>query len=545
MNMKILEGTSRSSLADRYREGEPGVVALFGKHYSRTEHWLARAAELDGRSRKVRADGAAVAEALRKYQLSFNASPPALRSLDRLGAPDALAVVGGQQAGLFGGSLLIYYKALTVIQTAKEAEKRLGRPVVPVFWIAGEDHDFDEANHVFVQSHAGALKRIRLERPAGPRQAVSRTRLSPESWQRALGELAAELPDTAFKPELLANLWRIGDDGPTLSLAFARLLAEWFGSEGLVVLDADDERLRALEGGMFRELILRNGELGAALQRGADEVELLGLPLQVERSPGSAHLFVHHEAGRLLLGRTEDGTFADRRGAVSLTENELLALADGSPQLLSTNALTRPLMQDYVLPVLATVLGPAELAYWGALGPAFAAFGMQMPVLVPRQQFVYVEPEVAYQLGKFGLTSDEALRGIEEHKIKWLASQDDGQLEAKFRETKESFTALYAPLLETVAAVQPGLQPLAETNRDKILEQIAFLENRSLSALAARHEAVLRQWDRIGTSLLPGGKPQERVLGTIHFWNRYGPDWLALWREVPFDPSGNFRLIEA
>jgi len=530
------------SLAERYRHQDPGVVSLFGAHPSRAEDWRDRAAWLH-ESATRRADKAKVAGVLRQYHAGLPAHPAVQHSLERLGQANSLVVVGGQQAGLFGGALMIFHKARSVIQAARFAEQLLGCPVVPVFWIAGEDHDFDEANHVHVQRADGAVKRIRIERPEGPRLAVSRTPISRDSWEAALAGLAAELPDTAYKADLLAKLGSHLTDSPTLSLAFARLLAEWFGPEGLVLMDADDPALRALEGPMFRQLIENNERLESALDEGQSAVTALGLPLQAESVPGGANLFLHHETGRLLLAR-DNGSYVNRKSAVSMEREELLALADRMPEKLSTNALSRPLMQDYVLPVLAAVLGPSELAYWGVLGPAFEAFGLRMPVMVPRQSYTYLDPQTLKLLDRFSLTPELAMRQWEEMKEAWLSAQIPWDMEGAFRSAKEQFLAMYSPLIEKVSAMQPGLASLTESNRGKMLAQIDYLATRTRDAMVKQHEDELRQWEWIRSSLAPGGKPQERVYGTIQYWNLYGPDWLQGWRDVPFEPTGSHRLVE-
>ncbi len=532
---------NRSSLAERYRLEDSQVRELFGSHPAETRSWTDRAAYLDG-SAGGRADLRRVAQAIKAYHGKLPPSAETDKALEKLESEGALVVVGGQQAGLFGGALLIYYKALSVIQAAREAERRLARPVVPVFWIAGEDHDFDEANHVNVQSPGGEVRRVRIERPEGPRLAVSRTPLSAEQWADALRELAAQLPDTEFKPQVLDRLQSHVTDAPSLSLAFARLLADWFGKQGLLLLDADDPNLRALEGPMFRELISRSDELEEALKAGEGKVLGQGFKLQAETAPGSANLFLHHEQGRLLLHK-DAGRFVDRRGAVSLSRDEMLGLTAHRPDLLSTNALTRPLMQDYLLPVLATVLGPSEIAYWAILGPAFGEFGMRMPLVLPRQSFTYVEPAVAGLMDKYSLTPKQAIEEWEPMRAEWLGNQDEWNLEEQFRRVKEQFAALYEPVMNTVSGLQPGLARLAESNRDRIVEQISYLESRSADAIAKRHESSLRQWDRIRQSLTPLAKPQERVYGTIHFWNRYGPGWLSLWHDVPFETAGGHRLV--
>jgi bacillithiol synthase len=542
LNIAPLIEANATSLAERYRQGDATACELFGLHPSQEEHWKRRAAFLD-ETASARANRYEVAEALRSYQSKLPYYPQAEQSLRRFAEPGSLVVVGGQQAGLFGGALLIYYKALTVIQTAKHAEKLLGRPVVPVFWIAGEDHDFDEANNVNIQSADGSVKRIRIERPGGPRLAVSRTSLTAEQWKEALQELAAQLPDTEFKPALLERLQSHVADAPTLSLAFARLLADWFGSQGLILMDADDPNLRALEGPMFRQLIQRNDDLEHALKTGENQVIERGFPLQAETAPGSANLFLHHEQGRLLLYK-ENGVFTDRRGNVALSGQEMSELTESAPDRLSTNALTRPLMQDYLFPVLAAVLGPSELAYWGVLAPAFAQFDMSLPILVPRQSFTYLEHNVAKLLDKYNMSVEEAISDWEQRKAQWLNMQDQWNLEGQFQQARTQFVDIYRPVMDTVSSLQPGLAQLAESNRDKILEQIAYLESRSLDALAKKHEASLQQWDRIHASLSPLDKPQERVYGAVHFWNRFGLQWLAGWVDVPYEVTGGHRLVQ-
>lgn len=541
MDIISLIDPSPASIAERYRSGDIEVGELFGSHPSRNEDWTNKAFQLD-KSAAQRANLREVTAALRKYQSKLPYYAETSASLDKLEKSGSLVIVGGQQAGLFGGAMLIYYKALSVIQAARQAEKQLGRPVVPVFWIAGEDHDFDEANHVNVQTTAGGIKRARIEHPGGPRHAVSRTAITSQQWEHALQELASQLPDTEFKPAILERLQSHTSDAPPLSLAFARLLSDWFGKHGLILLDADDPNLRVLESPMFKELIQRNDELESALKAGEIRVISKGFKLQAEATQGSANLFLHHEQGRLLLYKEQD-SFVDRRGKVALSREAMLEAAATSPDRLSTNALTRPLMQEYLLPVLGAVLGPSELAYWGILGPAFKEFGMSMPILIPRQSFTYLEHNVWKLLEKFSLTPQEALSEWSERKMQWLLAQDEWNLESKFLHVKQQFMELYAPILDTVSSLQSGLAPLAELNQGKILEQIAFLESRSIDALAKQNDASLKQWDRIHQSLSPMGMPQERIYGIVHFWNRYGLDWLLQWQEVPYDAMGGQRLV--
>jgi bacillithiol biosynthesis cysteine-adding enzyme BshC len=527
MKVMPLNGPAGDALGERFRRGDPDTCALFGSHPSRSDDWRRRAARLD-ETAAMRADRTRLVSALKTAcaRHSFGAAAePALRKLER---PDCLVVVGGQQAGLFGGPLLVFYKALAVIRAAARAERMLGRPVVPVFWIAGEDHDFAEANETHVLAPDGAVRQIRLEGVAGGRHAVSRTPVPAAAWENALDRLAHALPDSEHKPSLLAGLRETVADAPTLTVAFARLLDAWLGGEGLLVMDADDPEIRRLEGSFFRELVERNDELAEALAEGERRVRALGYHPQAETPPDGAHLFVHHDMGRLLLYR-RGGSFSDRRGFFRAERAELASMAEKEPERFSTGALSRPLMQDFLLPVLATVLGPAEIAYWGQLGPAFSRFGIGMPVIVPRPSFTFLEPWTESLLQQLGLAPEEAIWRWEERRAAWLEAREEKGWDERFRAVREGVAALYEPLLKALAEAERGLGDLGRKNLDRIMEQIAYLEQKTREASLRRHDASLRRWDRVRAALCPMGRPQERVLGTIHFLNGYGPSWIGAW----------------
>lgn len=209
---------------------DPNVLKLFGYHWQEEGHWAARAEEL-WKSEAPRADRAALAGTLEAYNRKHGASDAALAHIQELG-DGALAVVGGQQAGLWTGPLLVLYKAVTIIQNAAMAREKLNRPVIPVFWIAGEDHDWEEAGHTYLVSGEPKLRKLELKRPKGAKTSVSRSIISQSEWKQAIEELAALLPDSEYKPDLLDRLCAFTDGSDTLSDTFARLLAWLFGPYG-------------------------------------------------------------------------------------------------------------------------------------------------------------------------------------------------------------------------------------------------------------------------------------------------------------------------
>jgi uncharacterized protein YllA (UPF0747 family) len=200
-------------------------------------------------------------------------------------------------------------------------------------------------------------------------------------------------------------------------------------------------------------------------------------------------------------------------------------------------------MQEFLFPVLATVLGPGEIAYWGLTNLAFETLNMEMPIIVPRLEFTLIEGTTAKQMDKFALSVETVVTQFEQWKQDWLTAQDQLGLAARFSEVKQQFKSLYDPLVETIAGINPGMRKLGETNVQKIIEQIEFLEARGVEANQAQYEAALRHLERIRLSLHPLGKPQERVYNVIGYLNKYGNGLLKQLLELPYTTDGVHRII--
>ncbi|WP_042159787.1 bacillithiol biosynthesis cysteine-adding enzyme BshC [Paenibacillus gorillae] len=544
MSTEVYHLSSAQPLTEAYiQQSDERIESLFGYHPEKEQDWSRRSKRLENTA-SSRVESVALAEALRDYNTKFQTAPEAQASINAI-AEGAPVIVGGQQAGLWSGPLMVVHKAVSIIGAARWATKQLGKTVVPVFWIAGEDHDWDEANHTYVLTAEQELRKLSVQRPEGARTSVSRTVIHEDTWKELLAELEQSLPHSEFKPVMLEQLSQAAERSQSLSDLFAGILTTLFGKEGLVVLDADDAAIRKLEAPMFRRLIEQNDELERAYVAAADKVKGFGYELQADVVPGSANLFVFQAANgneRTLLHKL-DGKFQDRKGQVSLTKEELLQLADQETSQLSNNVLTRPLMQDYLLPVLGTVLGPGEIAYWALTGGAFRHLDMEMPIVVPRMSFTLVEGTVAKHMAKYGLTFEDVATRFDEKKQHWLTEQDQLSIDERFAAVKQSFNDMYGPLLELASSVQPGLAKLGETNRQKIVEQIEYLESKTKDAHNKQYEASIRQLDRIALSLWPSGKPQERVSNMTSYWNRYGLTWLEKLLEVPYERTGGHQIV--
>lgn len=523
MKIEPFERKTGQPLADDYNRTFEQVESFYEYNPWEDASWARRAEYVD-QGRHLSVNRTELVHSLIRYNDKISNDPEAFQRLEQLRSPGTLAVVGGQQAGLFTGPLLVIYKAITIIQAARRASEQLQRPVVPVFWIAGEDHDADEVNHTYILSQQAEVTKIKISLPECPRTSISR--LTVDQWEDALNQLDEGLMDTEFKLPLMEKLTEFAGQSLTLTDYFARIMAWLFGKHGLILMDSDDPGIRKLEGPMFSELLNHHERVNGAVKSGEVKLREHGYEPQVEASSQSAHLFVFEENGDRILLHWDGDRFTDKKGERQYSPEQLQQWASHSPDRLSNNVITRPLMQEYLLPVLSTVLGPGELAYWGMTRPVFQALGMQMPILLPRKEHTLVEGTVQKYIDKYELTLAEAFEHLEEKKEQWLKAQDQLQLEAKFEHAKQRFAELYQPVLEAVASINPGMEKLGKTNAAKIIEQIDFLQARSTEANRAQYDAALRQWERVRVTLLPLGKPQERVYNLFSYVNKYGQGWM-------------------
>ncbi|ANF97701.1 bacillithiol biosynthesis cysteine-adding enzyme BshC [Paenibacillus bovis] len=533
-------------LAERYINDFASVSSLYNMKVTDPQTWAQRAAWLD-QSKHSRIDRGALVNCLEPYNRLHNNHEAVQKSLELLRQDDTLTIVGGQQSGLFTGPLLVIYKVVTLILGAREASARLNRPVVPVFWIAGEDHDWDEVNHTYLPDRDGQAVKIRMDHERGGHSPVSRTSIDHNHTAGVLKQFESLLPDSEHKSEWMQELRQYMEQSDNLSHAFAKQLGRLFGRFGVILLDSDDSQLRRLEVPVFRQMIQQNDRLTQAYLAAAEKVRALGYEEQATVAEDSANLFYIHSDEiytneRILLFK-RDGMFTDRKGLVTFTPDELLDMLEQHPERFSNNVLTRPLMQESLFPVLSTILGTGEIAYWALTHQAFEVLDLQMPPILPRMSFTMIEEKIQMLMKQFGLSFDDVRQRFDEVRTQWLSEQEDYHLDERFAELRRQFDQMYLPFIESLAEVDPSLPHIAATNQHKIEAQIEYLHRKSSNAVSKQHEVGLRRLDRIAHSLYPFGKPQERTINSYYYFGRYGEQWLDQLLSIEPDLDGGHRLI--
>ncbi len=462
--------------------------------------------------------------------------------VEALRGAETVAVVTGQQVGLLSGPLYTPYKTITALHLARRMAEETGRPVVPVFWLEGGDHDLAEIAGLTLLRHNEpvALRYTGHTLPEhGNLGPVGRLRLT-EQIEQVLDQVAETLPPSDFHEALLAHLRAAYRPGVTLLDAFARLLRALFPDAGLVFLNPDDARLKHLARPLFRREI-EDWQTADARLRAVSQTLEQDFHAQVKTRP--TNLFLCDEAGRHAIDADAE-TFTLRDQGRTFSREELLALLEDDPACFSPNVVLRPLMQDLLLPTAAYVAGPSEVSYFAQFKPLYAWAGVPMPVIYPRASVSLVEAKVQKVLDRHGLAVADFGEDLDRLFQRVVLSEMDVDVDAVFEEAARHLHQAIGTLKPQVEQVDRTLVKSAEAARAALLKELEKFKARVVRAEKHNHDEVRAQLQKAQVNLFPGGVLQERGLSALYFLNKYGFDLLARLGDELTLETGAHQVVE-
>lgn len=455
---------------------------------------------------------------------SRGCGPETLRNINALVEEDAVVVVTGQQVGLFSGPLYTIYKALTAIKLAQRLSERTDACVVPVFWMATDDHDFAEANHADVVDRSGELLRISYEDEKRlPGFPVGGLEFSAEitNCVAALDEATAP---SEFKEGVLTALKEAYRPGNTFGEAFHRWMTHLFGEFGLIFIDPSHPELLALARKVLvTEVEERSPSSRCAIQASRRLIEK-GYSPQVQQQEGKLNLFLADPA-RHAIHMEGDDLRIEGTGLM-LARGELVQMARDTPQNLSPNVLLRPLVQDSILPTVAYVGGPGEIAYFAQLRHAYERYGVSMPIVYPRTGFTFIERHDRAVMKDLSLGISDVWGGLSEKRNELAADEIPLPLSQALDEATEGLEQNLNAVVEEAASLDAGLAQAAAGAHRKMQHQMDLIRQKTLRAARRKADVVGKRLGRLERKLCPKGKLQERVLNVTPYLIKYGPDWL-------------------
>ena len=508
-----------------------------------------------------------VSEILERQNRGWGASAKTLAHIERL-RRGAVAAVTGQQVGLFGGPLFSIFKALTAVKLAEEASAA-GVDCVPIFWLATEDHDLAEVNHVALLSERGLPAALAVESHGVADAPVGAVKFGPEI-EPVVERAVAQLGDS----EVTAWLRRAYRPGETMGSAFALLFARLFADWGVILLDPADAEFHALAKPLFRAAIERAGELDEALLAQGKALEAAGYHQQVKVTPASTLLFEVENGARIVVRRRSNsangvdlgsrkaqlfaknakewgalaGAGADGGGfAVGESRSsthEMLDRIEKAPENFNPNVLLRPVVQDYLLPTLVYAGGAAEVAYFAQVAVVYEKLLGRVTPILPRFSATLLEPKAERLLARYKLGLSDVLQGPEKVREAIAARSLPAELQSRFEEAYASVERSMIALRESIGKLDPTLIKAADGARMGMWQQINRLHRREVRAFLFRNEVISRHADALSNALFPHKSLQEREIAGVSFVARYGTELLTKLYEQINSDCHDHQVIE-
>ncbi len=490
-----------------------------------------------------KADRDVLCEALTEINVKFGAGEKTLKNIEMLRSPDAVAVVTGQQAGLFSGPLYTIYKALSAIRAA-ECLRGQGFKAVPVFWVATEDHDFEEVSRTFVIGRKGELVESKTEpNHCHENLPVGYIKLD-ETIKQGIRKLIDSLMPTEFTDEvrtLLEDCWKpdeyFGD-------AFGKLLTRLVGKRGLIILCPLNEKLKRLAAPIYVEAIKKSAEIVDALRKRSDELVADGYAAQVHVAEDYFPLFWQAaDDTRNALKKTEKGTFRKKDGSQEFTLDELAEIADREPIRFSPSVVLRSVVQDYILPTVCYFGGAAEIAYFAQSGEVYRILDRPATPILHRQSFTFVESKNARTLAKYDLELTDLFEGFDNLLPQIVEEYLNADSAKIFADVEEKINAQLNRLDQDLSRIDATLAENLAKRRRKIIYHIDAMRHKFHNVQVRKDEVTRQQIEAMFTALLPHKHLQERSLNITYFLNRYGfnfVDWID--SAIDLDDRGH-RLV--
>lgn len=479
----------------------------------------------------------AVADVLAEQNGRFGADEKTLENIGRLRDGRVRVVVAGQQVGLFGGPAYSIYKALTAVLLAERLTAE-GTPSIPVFWLASEDHDFAEVKHTALLGADSRLRKLRysatteVDVPVG--QITFTSSVIPLKEQ-AVGLWASEIREEGRR--------YLGGYVPeqTYATAFGHMLQRVFAGKGLVVLDPLHPTLHALSRPLFRRALEEAEPIQDMLRRRDRELEQAGYHVQVRLRDDATLLFLQVDGRRLPVRRRAGEFFLPGKGKRSL--DELLEELSATPENVSANVLLRPVIQDWLLPTVAYIVGPAEVAYCAQSSVLYQHLLGRMPVVAPRVSMTLVEPKVGRLLKKYKLHLTHVFQGRNRLRTRLAERRLPGRLQRRLASAEAKLEKLLAQTTQEVGKLDATLEGAAESSRRKMLYQFGKIRRKAARAQAERSAIVDRHTDQLLNALYPNRQLQEREVNFLSFLARQGPELVDRLLEQACFPCRDHQVI--
>ena len=453
-----------------------------------------------------------VARILEQQNRAWQASEATMRNIDSF-RDGAAAMVTGQQVALFGGPMYAIYKTLTAVKFAEQLT-RAGTNCVPVFWLATEDHDFEEVSGITLFSPTSGLVSLPLQATPKPNQQVSTIQLG-----EGVSSLTRQASKLLGASEISALLESCYAPQETLGSALAKLFAHIFGKFGLITIDPSTPELHRIASPVYREAFEKADQLTQSLLKRGAQIEAAGYEPQVKVTSTSTLLFYTHDGERLPVRRV-NGNFVV--GAHKLGREELARELAAHPEWFSPNVLLRPVVQDYLLPTVAYIGGPSEIAYFAQATVVYEELlGYATPIL-PRFSATLIDPKSRRIMEQYGITLPQIFEGPERFRERLAEHNIPQELDSALEQTRRLLEENLSAVVAQLEKLDPTLVDAAKKSVGKMEYQLEHLRKKAAQAQLRRREELGRHADHLSSTIFPNKNLQEREIAGVSFLAQHG-----------------------
>lgn len=530
-DLMIYKGLSKT-----YLEDHSSVKELYNYNFQSESDLLKRVSTLD----TLNFDRRTLHKALVDINEQFTCSKKTKENIESIKDKETLVVVTGQQAGIFTGACYTIYKAITTIKLAMDMSEKLGRKVIPIFWIASEDHDFEEIRQLnYIVD--GKIKKLKIDKKpdyetkeknifnyAFLKESIGDIQVNKSVYDSIEDYLSdvSEHSDVELLEKLLKSTIT---EKESLANWFGKIMAKLFYDYGLVFVDPMNKIIREMESSFFEKAINSQNEINQAFSNNTNKVIEMGYKPLIEFEEDALGLFTYYAGERLMIKRANEKEYflESQESIIKLTKTELINIAKDNPASLSTNVVLRPVVQDVILPTISYVAGPGEMQYYSQLSSVYSVFDMDMPIIYPRENFTLIPKEVTGILEELDVSEDDfILSGLDKIKNIVLEKRDDIQIDNLFDEFSDKFSDEYNKLIEAILEISPDIKPLADKNVGLINNQIKYLRDKAHRFHRKNNKEILDDLKIVENNITPFGNLQEREFSIINYINKDDKDLL-------------------
>jgi bacillithiol synthase len=454
----------------------------------------------------------------------FNASDVSIQNIELLRNDNTYAIVTGQQAGILSGNLYTLVKAINTYQLSKKLSEYFpDYNFVPVFWLESDDHDFLEVNNINVFNKDNDLTKIEYFENGTPQERYLtpvNNILLDDFIEKFKTDLSDNLLKTDFTDALFDFINRSYKAGISFTIAFARFVNYLIGDLGIVFCNPADKEIKKLLIPIFEKELNTYPE---TCERVIETSAVIEQKYEPQVKPQPINVFYNHNNHRHLIEPRPENIFALKNSRQRFEKAQLIEQLYSAPENFSGNVILRPICQDYLLPTIAYIGGPSEIAYFGQFKSVYEFYGVNMPVIYPRVSVTLLENRVSNFIIKNGLSLEEL---FDEKKVtsKLMNKINELKVDEIFNNLKDELNALYYSFGIDLEKIDKNLLNTFKNKNEKYLESLEYLKDKFVESQVQQNESTITKLKSNIQNIYPDEILQERYINILYFLNKYGFD---------------------